>query len=288
LFRVAAAAGGAWLAFNLLAGLEPLYTDPAYQRADYRGIVRDIDAALEPGDAIVLDAPNQQEVFNYYYRGDAPVYALPPGLGGDDEATRAAVRDLIDAHERVFVVFWGEAERDPNRVVETTLDALAFEVGDQWYGDVRLARYVMPGALEAPVEADVRFGEHITLERYALSSETVAPGDVLQVQLQWRADEIIMTRYKVFVQLLDEDGVLVAQRDSEPGGGLALTTTWGPGELVVDNHGLRLPDDLPPAHYLLIMGLYDINQPAARLAVEDGDFLRLASITVTDPSGETS
>lgn len=288
LFRVAAAAGGAWLAFNLIAGLDPLYSNPTFQRADYRGIVRDISAALHSGDAIVLDAPNQQEVFNYYYRGDAPVYALPPGLGGDDEATRAAVREIIAAHARAFVVFWGEAERDPNRVVETTLDTQTFEVGDQWYGDVRLARYVMPAVFPAPVDSGARFGDDITLLSYALNSETAAPGDVLQVQLNWSTAAPLETRYKVFLQLLDENGVLVAQRDSEPGGGLALTTTWAAGDVIVDNHGLLIPDDLPPAHYLLIMGLYDINQPTARLTVGDGDTLTLASIDVRQPSGETS
>ena len=287
LFRIAAAAGGAWLGFNLAAGLDPLYTAPAFQRADYRGIVRDISAVLEPGDAIVLDAPNQQEVFDYYYRGDAPVYALPPGLGGDDEASVAAVREIIAAHSRAFVVFWGEAERDPNRVVETTLDGGAFEVGDQWYGDVRLARYVMPAVFPAPVDSGARFGDDVTLLSYALNSDTAAPGDVLQVQLNWSTAALLDTRYKVFLQLLDENGVLVAQRDSEPGGGLALTTTWTPGEIVVDNHGLLIPADLPPAHYLLIMGLYDINQPTARLTVGDGDALTVATIEVRQPSGET-
>src|SRR5690606_29227902 len=152
------------------------------------------------------------------------------------------------AHERAFVVFWGEAERDPNRVVETTLDAEAFEVGDRWYGDVRLATYVMPRQLQVSVDSGARFGDHITLERYALSAETVMPGDVLQVRLEWATGEPLEERYKVFVQLLDENGMLVAQRDSEPGGGLALTTTWTPGQTVIDNHALVIPGDLHAAH----------------------------------------
>jgi len=286
LFRGAATAGMVWLVFNLALGLGPLYSDPEYRRADYRGIVADLNATLRPGDAIVLDAPNQEEVFRYYYDGDAPVYMLPPGLGGNDDATRAAVQNIIAAHERAFVVFWGEAERDPNRVVETTLDAEAFEVGDRWYGDVRLATYVMPRQLQVSVDSGARFGDHITLERYALSAETVMPGDVLQVRLEWATGEPLEERYKVFVQLLDENGMLVAQRDSEPGGGLALTTTWTPGQTVIDNHALVIPGDLHAAHYLLIAGLYNINQPTARLPVDGNDALVLAQITVEEPSGE--
>ncbi|MGV2435131.1 MAG UNVERIFIED_CONTAM: hypothetical protein LVT10_09880 [Anaerolineae bacterium] len=48
--------------------------------------------------------------------------------------------------DTLFAVLWGEAERDPNRVVETVLDQIAFEVGDAWFGDVRLARYALPPA----------------------------------------------------------------------------------------------------------------------------------------------
>ena len=45
-------------------------------------------ASIKPiGDAIILDAPNQIEVFSYYYDGPAPVYGLPRGLGGDDAQT---------------------------------------------------------------------------------------------------------------------------------------------------------------------------------------------------------
>ena len=40
-------------------------------------MVQAISANPRAGDAIILDAPNQEEVFRYYYHGDAPVYPLP-------------------------------------------------------------------------------------------------------------------------------------------------------------------------------------------------------------------
>ncbi|MBL8163290.1 MAG: hypothetical protein JNJ61_14985, partial [Anaerolineae bacterium] len=229
-----------------------------------------------------LDAPNQEEVFRYYYRGGAPVYPLPPGLGGDDAQTQAAVRQIIADYARVFVLFWGEAERDPNRVVETTLDGEAFEAGqDVWYGDVRLARYVTPAEMPAPTPLNTRFGEQIVLAAYALSAETLRVGDVLQARLEWRADAPIARRYKVFVQLLNAQGTLAAQRDAEPGGNSLPTTAWTPGETVVDNHGLALPTDLAPGRYTLIVGLYDIDNPAARLLTETGaDYVVLGEVTV--------
>ena len=279
--RAAAVIGVLGLAVNLGRGLEPLYHHPDFQRDDYRGIVTAIVQDPRPNDAIILDAPNQEEVFRYYYTGDAPVYPLPPGLGGDDDETRAAVEQVIADHERVFVVFWGETERDPQRIVETTLDAQAFEAFSQWYGDVRLVRYATPVEPTIVQESGAQFGEHITLEQYALSSDVVAPGDVLQVRLDWRTDAVLDVRHKVFVQLLDSNGVLVAQRDSEPGGGLALTTTWQPDEIISDPHGLLIPDDLSPAHYTLIMGLYDNDDPQQRIRVIGGaDYLILSEIII--------
>ncbi len=278
--KLAALLGGAWLALNLSAGIAPLQLDPAYRRADYRSIAATITSELRAGDAIILDAPNQQEVFRYYFKADAPIYTLPAGLGGDDAATRAALDTILAAHQRAFAVFWGETERDPNRVVEQTLDQQAFEVSDRWYGDVRLARYDMPAALPAPTLSGAHFGDHITLAGYALNAATVKAGDVLQVQLNWQTNARLDTRYKVFLQLLDESGKLVAQRDSEPGGGLALTTTWQPGEIIRDRHGLLIPADLPPAHYLLIAGLYNLNDAAARLSVGGDTYLKLATLTL--------
>jgi mannosyltransferase len=272
---------GGWLLAYLLNGLPPLYGDSQFQRADYRAMAQVITADPREGDAIILDAPNQEEVFRYYYRGDAAVYPLPAGLGGDDAATLAQVQAIIADHQRIFVVFWGEAERDPQRIVETTLDNETFAAGDdQWFGDVRLARYVTPATLGEATTANARFGDSIVLERYATSGRSLRAGDVLQVRLEWRTEAALTTRYKVFVQLLSSGGVLVAQRDSEPGGNSLPTTTWAVGETVIDQHGLALPSDLPPGRYQVIIGLYNIDDPAQRLGVQGQDFLPIAEVTV--------
>ncbi len=76
--------------------------------------------------------------------------------------------------------------------------------------------------------------------------------------LQWRAAAEMATSYRVFLQLLDEGGRVVAQSDGEPAGWRRPTTGWLPGEIVLDPHTLAadLPD--PPAgRYVLIAGLYD-------------------------------
>ena len=261
--------------------LSRLYTDPAYQRPNYREMVRQITADPRPGDAIILDAPNQEEVFRYYYKGDAPIYPLPPGLGGNDTETAALTQDIIDHNQRIFVLFWGEAERDREHIVEHLLDTKTFQAGiDQWFGDVRFVQYVTPADMPDLTPSGARFGDHISLDSFALSATTLTAGDVLQVRLDWQTDAPLDTAYKVFVQLLNSDGQLVAQQDSEPNSGTSPTTSWTPGQTVIDRHGLAIPRDLPPGTYKLIIGLYNRDDSSARLPIAGGDYLELGQISV--------
>jgi mannosyltransferase len=284
--KLAAVLGSLMLLIEMWTGVTPLYDNITYQRDDYRGIVTTITAAARPGDAIILDAPNQQEVFNYYYDGDTPVFLLPRGLGGDDEATLQETRQIINTYDRIFAVFWSTSERDPNNVVENTLDSETYEIDDNWYGKPRLVRYVTPTEFTTFNESGVQFGDSIILERFAINTERVHPADVVQIRLEWSSTDELTTRYKVFIQLLDYDGFLMEQRDSEPGGGLSPTTSWQSGETIIDNHALIIPSDLPPANYSLIIGLYDINDPQLRLSTitdnENSSFLLLTTIEVSE------
>ena len=93
------------------------------------------------------------------------------------------------------------------------------------------------------------------LERAAVSGRTFRPGDVVQVKLEWRSDAPLVKRYKVFVQLVNTGGVLVAQRDSEPGGGCTADNPLAARLVINDQHGLALPSDLTPGDYQIIVGL---------------------------------
>ena len=249
----------------------------SYARPDYRAMSRLIESNPRPGDAIILDAPNQQEVFTYYYHGAAPIYALPGGSGRRRPKRRPrAVQDVIQQHRRIFVLYWGETERDPNRVVQKSLSARAFEVRSTWYGDVRLVQYAtMPPTAGITKPLNVRFGDSISLRDVTLSAETVQPGDVLGLTFDWTTAQPLTPRYKVFVQLLNGQGQLVAQHDGEPGNNLKLTTTWQPGQFIPDAHGLIIPPDLAPGDYQLIAGLYDVDNPASWLPVGGADHLDL-------------
>ena len=270
------------LAGSLLS-LGNLYFDPAYVRADYRGMAARIAADAHPNAGIILVAPNQWEVFTYYHQRGTPVYPLPRGRP-DPALVEPELARIAAAHDRLYVLYWGDAQRDPNHVIERWLDAHAFKASEEWVGDVRFVVYALPDEAPAMTPSGATFagldGETITLHEFAVWPRVVRPGDVIRAQLAWSTDAMPERAYKVFLHLLDGAGNVVAQHDGEPAGGSRPTTGWAAGERVSDNHGVLLPPGLPPGSYTLRLGLYDALDPGARLVVGGRDGLELGRVTI--------
>ena len=76
-----------------IGSLMRLYTDPSLARPDVRSVVRYIEAAELPSDAILLIGGHQAPAFNHYYRGQATVIPLAArSASGGSIAARCAVR----------------------------------------------------------------------------------------------------------------------------------------------------------------------------------------------------
>jgi hypothetical protein len=267
--------------------LQNLYFNPAYARADYRGMAARIEAENHPNAGIILNAANQWEVFTYYHRDGAPVYPIPMGPPLPDKID-AELNGIAARHDRLYAIFWGDAQRDPERLVERWLDEHAFKATEEWIGDVRFVTYAVPSepAVEMETAVHLPFGDAITLKGYTLAGDELAPGDIMQITLFWETAVPLDTRYKVFLHLVAASGQPAAQRDSEPGGGLNPTTRWPPGEIIIDNHGVLIPADLPSGAYQLLIGLYDLTDPNARLPIqaetEIADAFSVATISISE------
>ncbi|NLD74304.1 MAG: DUF2142 domain-containing protein, partial [Chloroflexi bacterium] len=66
---------------------------------------------------------------------------------------------------------------------------------------------------------DVTFGDAIRLLSYTIDRQEAAPGDDVAVTFYWKCLEPMAEDWSVFLHLLDENDVIVAQRDMYPGQG---------------------------------------------------------------------
>lgn len=269
------------MAIPTTGSLQNYYFDPKYARDDYRGIAQTIMRSQRTGDAVLLNSANQWEVFTYYYPDGPNVYPLPKKRPLDQADVEAELNDITTKYRRLFVLYWGDAEADPQRVIESWLDAHTYKATEQWVGSVRFVTYAVPTQLSDQPEhsSGVRFGDHITLDGFTLPATNLSAGDILQLDLFWRTDVLLAERYKVFVHVLDAHGKIIAQTDREPGGGLNPTTNWQPNETIVDRYGVLIPSDTPAGTYSVEIGLYDFDNTRLKI-VGDGDTLFVAKVEV--------
>ncbi len=125
---------------------------------------------------------------------------------------------------------------------------------------------------ERPVpesEGAWQLGDAIALIGYDVV-ERVSPGETLRVTLYWHVQAAVPGDYKVFIHLLDANGKIVAQEDSQPVGWTYPTAQWKPGEYIRDEHMVVLDEAIPRGDYALFVGMYDAGT-LVRLEVRDAD-----------------
>ena len=178
---------GVMVSLGIVQSLANLYTNPDYARADYRAMAAQIAADNHANAGVILNAPNQWEVFTYYHTEGAPVYPLPLA-GMNREQIEAELTGIAAQHERLYVIYWGDGQQDPQRIVESWLDEHTFVATSDWNQDVRFVVYAVPSApaTDMAVPLNLPFGDHIALQGYTLANTELAPGDIAQITLFWQ------------------------------------------------------------------------------------------------------
>jgi mannosyltransferase len=265
-------------------GLYAQYFDPALARDDYRDLVASIQQDAQPGDAVLLVAPNQTEIFDYYAQGALPEFGLPAQRPIDPSDAVSRLDALRAQYSRVWLVSWAMNEADPKGVISTWLAQNGFQATHQWYGSVQLALIAFAPTAASTQQVNATLDNGIVLDGYSIGSRTLKPGDTLDLTLVWRSVAgPTPDHWKVFTHLLDSQSLVVAQRDAEPADNLRPTTTWKEGEQIQDNYGIAIPPDLPAGSYTLEIGMYDGDLRARFTGV--GDHMVLGQVTVVAPGG---
>jgi hypothetical protein len=184
-------------------------------------------------------------------------------------ATLAELEHVVRQHDHLAVSFFLETRLDPAREVEAWLAQRVFRVNERWFGPVRLVEYAGSGATFDVLPVEARFGDAIRLEAVDVFDAAVSAGGRLRLRLHWLAEGRVDRNYQVFVHLFDQTGI-AAQHDGQPVAELRPTTTWQPGETILDQFAIAVPEAIPPGVYQLRIGLYDAGS-LARLPVRLAD-----------------
>ncbi len=137
-----------------------------------------------------------------------------------------------------------------------------------------------------PHRLDVTFGGKAKLLGYEASDEETKPGESVEVTLYWLSLAEMDRDYTVFVHLLDENDLVIAQRDTYPGLGTYPTRLWREGDSFADRYVLTLPPTVfAPCTGRFEVGLYDFASGERLLATGPdgqplGDNVRFHQIAV--------
>ncbi len=134
--------------------------------------------------------------------------------------------------------------------------------------------------------ADVRWPE-FDLQGYDLNLETYKPGEIVYLQLWWAVKGAPATDWTVFTHIIGPPGADGATQwagsDAQPGQGSLPTTAWRPGDLILDEYQILLPENIPPGEYQIEVGLYNSATGGVRaqtIEPDGADHIILGTINV--------
>ena len=127
----------------------------------------------------------------------------------------------------------------------------------------------------------VSFGGEMRLLGYDLLDGAAQPGEALRLRLYWQSVIAMDRNWSIFVHVVDEAGIIVAQRDRYPGNGALATTLLAPGQTWADDYVIPIPDAAyAPSAAQIVVGLYDLADGARPVTADGSDALRLAPVQI--------
>lgn len=270
-----AAAFALFVLLSQVAWTYTQFTAPALVKDDVQGVAEYLSRVADPTDAIVLHDAILKLTFDAYYKGSAPVVALPRYAQMTPAAAEAALQAVGQTARRVWFLA-DPLPRDgfpPFALPDWANAHWRFVTSCQfpyiWLG-LNLAVYLpQPAAVVSkPLPAlslpAVHWMNGLQLTGQAASAGSVA-GELWWTDLYWQGLPPEAAAYTLSLRLTDETGKIWAQTDPP------LLSNLQPqiGDTVRTQIGLPLPTPLPPGSYQVWLRLLPgPNQPP--LSTADG------------------
>lgn len=215
-----------------------------------------------PAHEVRIAANFPDPTLSYYYKGDVQQFMIPPrphDAGGAAEVVDFQIRSNVF---RIILPVSPAPNWDATGIAPNALAAGFQKVLQEQVGIFPVHLYTRPDP-QSWRNVGALFVNGVTLERAQLSPETLTPGGILVIHMDWGGDQATLTGgEKIFVHLINEDGRILSQADPI----LQLNSAEGFTSL-----GLRLPAALPPGPIRLITGLYDASlEGAPKTVTENG------------------
>lgn len=249
---------------------KPPWREVGQQIADY----------VQPTDLVLIDVGGSDNPMLYYYTRflpeDTPIVSLKNWRTYDADTYEAGLPALIDGYESVWFMHWSSDESAVGWLnnlgfTQTARFAIPHAIAINVYEDLTTFRYD-----RLPDESVTTYANGMILRQ-----ATVYDDDLL-VEFWWETDTPLDVDYTVSAFLLDENGALVAQLDSQPLNNTRPTSSWSVGEVIYDPHVL-VPIDgqtLGAGTYTVGVVVYRWSPDAiTRILTEDGaDNLTIGTI----------
>ncbi len=228
---------------------------------DWRRIATMTTRYAVPGDLVLSDVSSGDYPLRYYLlREEGGARALDEGIRFESlqlrrqfhaDSYEAWLPRLLDAQETVWLMIWSSDESAFN-----WLDALEFQRSAAYlhrhdggaHGEtlMRVFRYDR----RTDDEPDARFANGMILRSARLDLAD------LRLDSLWEATRTLERDFTLSAKLLDENGVVVAQRDSQPQANKRPTSGWQPGEIIYSPQELMADRPLSAGIYRVIVQVY--------------------------------
>jgi len=237
-----------------------LYVDPAFTKADFRGVAEHLRAHKAPDEAVILLSGHMFPVFDYYM-SEANAVRLPADRTLSTEHVLGyeiadTLNERLAGKSGVWVVRWQDEVVDPNGMVAMLLETAggqAAVAASFWH--VGLDHYRLPADARFSDSPDIahrdeaNFGDLIRLLGW---SQPIAD----EYMLYWQAIQPIEDDLAVSLRLVDEQGLWWGHDDRRPAAYLYPTTRWKPGEILSGAGALPALAGAPPGEYWLEVQAY--------------------------------
>jgi mannosyltransferase len=273
---LARGASGAVLAVMAIAlfgsslyAINNAYFDPAFTKADFRGVANFVTQNARDDEAIILTSGHMFPAFDYYYRdAKLPELRLPdePTLDADNVVGYSAATDLnraLAGKRGAWLVEWQNEVADPNDFVPMLLSSRGAEQKQDvafWQVKLRHWRFdngftPLPASPEIKNPQEANFQNTFKLLGWD-QPKAIAADEGASLRLYWQALAETPDDYNVAIRIVDENGTFWGKVDRRPAGYNYPTMRWKPGETLFGDYVATLLPGTPAGEYYATVTLF--------------------------------